>query len=141
MTLLDTMVVVYARTPDSPFHQWAKEQIAGAVAGGGAAINAVTLAELCAEDGVDASSLLQNVLDIGIHVLDLPASAAARCGEAYRAYRKQRKKESGRDTPRMPLPDFFIGAHAEVMGWELATNDQQRFRNYFHVKLSTPRAR
>jgi predicted nucleic acid-binding protein len=138
MTLLDTMVVVYARTPDSPFHQWAKEQIAGAVAGSGAAINAVTLAELCAEDGVDSPSLLQNITDIGVHVLDVPASAATRCGEAYRNYRKQRKQESGKDSPKMPLPDFFIGAHAEIMGWELATNDPQRFRKYFNLKLATP---
>lgn len=138
MTLLDTMVVVYARTPDSPFHEWAKEQIAGAVAGGGAAINAVTLGELCAEDGVDSPGLLQNVHDIGIHVLDLPAGAAARCGEAYRFYRKQRKQEAGKGASKMPLPDFFIGAHAEVMGWELATNDPQRYRKYFNLKLITP---
>jgi hypothetical protein len=24
----------------------------------------------------------------------------------------------------MPLPDFFIGAHAKIMGWDLATADR-----------------
>ena len=31
----------------------------------------------------------------------------------------------------MPLPDFLIGAHAELMGWELATRDVEHFRIYF----------
>ncbi len=135
------MVIVYARDEDSPWNAWATDQIAEAVTRGGAGINAVSLAELCAEEGVEAAVVARKIAEIGVEVLDVPTSAAARCGEAYRAYRKQRKKESGKDSPKMPLPDFFIGAHAEVMGWELATNDPQRFRNYFNVKLTTPRAR
>ena len=138
MTLLDTMVVVYARTPDSPFHEWAKEQIAGAVTGSGAAINAVTLAELCVEEGMEAAEVAHHIAGFGIEVFDVPASAAARCGEAYRNYRRQRKRDSGKDSPKVPLPDFFIGAHAEIMGWELATNDPRRFQNYFSLKLVMP---
>jgi predicted nucleic acid-binding protein len=39
----------------------------------------------------------------------------------------------------MPLPDFFIGAHAEVMGWPPATADEGRFRTSFpSVTLETP---
>jgi hypothetical protein len=39
----------------------------------------------------------------------------------------------------MPLPDFFIGAHALIMGWELATADQGRFQVCFPtVKLKMP---
>lgn len=36
--------------PDSPFCHWARETIAEAVAGDGAAINAVSLAEICVGD-------------------------------------------------------------------------------------------
>jgi len=37
------------------------------------------------------------------------------------------------------LPDCFIGAHAEVMGYSLATADASRFRTYFpKVPLITP---
>jgi len=139
MKLFDTMLLVYARAPGSPFHRWAKEQIALAVVGEGAAISAVTLAELCAETGVDSESVIRRVHEIGVHVLDVPATAAAGCGEAYRKYRKKRRRESGKDSPKMPLLDFFIGAHAEAMDWELVTNDAQRFRNYFpEVKLILP---
>ena len=39
MTLFDTSVVIDARDTDSPFHEWAKPQIARAVAADGAAVN------------------------------------------------------------------------------------------------------
>lgn len=139
MILLDTMVIVYARTPQSPFHDWAVEQIASAVIAEGAGVNAVSLAELCAEDGADASAIARAVNNFGVHVLDIPAGAAKLCGEAYRSYRYKRKTESGKDAPKTPLPDFFIGAHAEMMNWQVATNDPQRFRSHFpKLKLITP---
>lgn len=140
MTLLDTMVIVYARTPDSPFHEWAIDVIAAAVIGEGAAVSAVSCAELCAEDGVDPEAVVRAINDFGIHILDFPASAAGVGGLAYRAYRHKRKAESHKDAPKIPLPDFLIGAHAEVYGWSLATNDAQRFRAYFPtLKLVTPK--
>ena len=40
MILFDTSVIIDARDPDSPWHSWAKEQIADAVAGDGAGVNA-----------------------------------------------------------------------------------------------------
>ena len=45
MILFDTSVIIDARDPDSPFHDWAKERIAEAVAGEGAAASTITVAE------------------------------------------------------------------------------------------------
>jgi hypothetical protein len=74
-----------------------------------------------------------------IELLDVPAAAALVCARAYAAYRRRRTAESGKDSPRTPLPDFFVGAHAEIMDWCVATADPQRFTTYFpSVDLATP---
>jgi predicted nucleic acid-binding protein len=139
MILLDTMVVVYARQSNSPFHDWAIERISEAVITEGASISAVSLAQLCAEEGVDSADVLRALNGFGIDVIDVSAKAAGACGEAYRAYRRKRKSRSGKDSPKIPLPDFFIGAQAQANGWTLVTNDPQRFRSYFpKIRLVTP---
>jgi hypothetical protein len=48
--LLDTNVIIDALDSGSAHHAWAAKQIVKAVSGDGAAVNAVTVAELCAGD-------------------------------------------------------------------------------------------
>ena len=108
------------------------------VVGDGAAINSITLAELYAgpERG---QSIEEDMNQSGIVILDLPLRAAAICGHAYRRYRLARRKSGGGTAPTIPLPDFFIGAHAELMGWSLATRDTEHYQRYFpKVKLIEP---
>ena len=138
MLLLDTNVLIYASDPGSPHRPWARRSIAEAVAGKGAAINAICLAELCVGDA-EPDSVADRIRSWGVEVLDIPAAAAAVSARAYVAYRRRRKADSGKDAPLLPLPDFFIGAHAEVMDWTLATADDDRYRIYFpRVRLLTP---
>ena len=138
MILLDTNVLIYAFDPDSPFCDWAKETIADAVAGNGAAINAVSLAEICVGDA-DPPTAADRIRSWGVEILDVPVAAADECAKAYRRYRQRRVSQSDVPVPIMPLPDFFIGAHAKIMGWELATADQGRFHTYFpSVSLKMP---
>jgi predicted nucleic acid-binding protein len=136
--LLDTNVLIYASTPRSPFLGWAREVIAEGVSGEGAATSAVSIAEICVGDA-EPETVAERVRSWGVVVLDVPAAAAEPCGRAYRLYRERRRSESDRDAPLLPLPDFFIGAHAEIMGWPIATADEGRFRTYFpSVALKTP---
>jgi predicted nucleic acid-binding protein len=138
MILLDTNVLIFAFDADSPFCQWARETIANAVAGDGAAINAVSLAEICVGDS-DPSTVADRIRSWGTEILDVPAVAADVCATAYLEYRKRRMSQSDSPAPMMPLPDFFIGAHAKIMGWELATADRGRFHTYFpSVSLRMP---
>ncbi len=138
MILLDTNVPIYAFDSDSPFRWWAQETIADAVAGDGAAINAVSLAEICVGDA-DPPTVADRIRSWGVEVLDVPTAAAEMCAQAYRRYRERRAPQPDSPAPVMPLPDFFIGAHAEIMGWELATADQGRFQAYFpSVSLKMP---
>jgi predicted nucleic acid-binding protein len=64
---------------------------------------------------------------------ELPYEAAFLAGKAYQAYRKNRGEK------RSPLPDFFIGAHAAIKGYDLLTRDPARYRTYFpSVRLIAP---
>jgi len=136
--LLDTNVLIYTSDERSKYCRWACRTIAESVAGGGAAVNAVSVAEVCVGDA-EPQTVADRIRSWGVAVLDVPAAASEVCACAYLAYRTRRKSESGKDAPAVPLPDFFIGAHAQVMGWRLATADEDRFRNYFpSVSLKTP---
>ncbi len=138
MILLDTNILIYASDPSSIYSVWARETIAKAVDTDGASIDAVSLAEVCVGDEFP-EAVADNIRSWGIEILDSPAAAAVVCAKAYRAYRKRRLSQSQKDSPTVPLPDFFIGAHSQIMGWSLATADVGRFKTYFpSIKLITP---
>jgi predicted nucleic acid-binding protein len=138
MILLDTNVLIYASDGESRHCRWARRIIAEGVSGPGAVVNAVSLAEVCVGDA-EPKTVADRIRSWGVAVLDAPAAASEVCARAYLIYRIRRKAESGKDAPAMPLPDFFIGAHAEIMGWSLATADESRFKTYFPaVTLRTP---
>lgn len=75
MILLDTNVLIYAFESDSAFYGWARETIIDAVTGDGAAINAVSLAEICVGDA-DPSTVADRIRSWGVEILDVPAAAA-----------------------------------------------------------------
>lgn len=138
MILLDTNVLIYAAQSDSQFCTWARETIARAVSQDGAAINAVSLAEICV-GAVKPETVADRIRSWGVEILDVPVAAAEVCATAYQLYRKRRKAMSGKWPSTVPLPDFFIGAQAQIMGWPLATADEGRFKSYFPaVILRTP---
>lgn len=138
MILLDTNVLIYASTPGAPLRRWAQDVIAEGVSGIGAGTSVVSIAEVCV-GAEDPAAVATTVRAWGVTILDLPSAAAEPCARAYWRYRARRRAETGRDGPGMPLPDFFIGAHAEIMGWAIATADEGRFRTYFpSVRLETP---
>jgi predicted nucleic acid-binding protein len=138
MTLLDTNVLICAFDVDSPYCQWARDAIAEVVASDGAAIDAVSLAEICVGDA-DPPTVADRIRSWGVEILDVPAAAADVCAKAFIRCRKRRMSQSDMPVSAMPLPHFFIGAHAKIMGWELATADRGRFHTYFpSVSLKLP---
>ena len=140
MILIDSNIVIDAHDRLSPFRSSSTALIAEAVERDGAAINAIVLAELCV--GQEHPRTLEGELrSEGLLVFDFPVAAAPICGAAYARYRSARRRSGGGRASSIPLPDFFIGAHAELMGWPLATRDTERYRRYFpNVKLIEPRS-
>jgi hypothetical protein len=137
--LLDTNVVIDAQNEAARFYTWSKKVITEGLSTVGVGINAITLAELCSAEGVDSEKLQSELHSADIAIIDLPARAAAICGRAYRQYGLARMRSAGGKASSVPLPDFFIGAHAELMGWKLATRDIERYRTYFPaVELIEP---
>ena len=139
MTLFDTSVVIDARDADSPWHEWAKEQIAGA-----GAVEAPSSTPSSSPKRRAALSnvneLLEDLERMGLSFAALPVSAAIPASEAYALYRSRLKGHGKPPPSKIPLGDFFIGAHAAAEGMRLVTRDPDRIRTYFPaVKLNYPK--
>ena len=93
------------------------------------AINPIIYGEVSV--GFSRIEELERVLPTAIFKrLPIPPEAAFLAGKAFLTY----KKRDGRR--RSPLPDFYIGAHASVLGIPLISRDVKRFRSYFpNLKL------
>lgn len=133
MVLVDTNVLLDIATQDAKWFDWSMAQLVPLINFREAAINPVIYAEL-APLYRNARELDLNLIPPGnFRRLQLPYSAGFPASRAFQAYRKA----GGQRTS--PLPDFFIGAHAEAENLVLLTRDPTRYRTYFpKVKLICP---
>ena len=133
MVLIDTNVLLDIATRDPLWFVWSVSQLASVINTGEAAINPIIYAEL-APAYRSVSDLDSHLLPVSeIKRLPLPYSACFPAARAFTAYRKAGGSRSS------PLPDFFIGAHAEEEGYRLLTRDVARYRTYFPtVQLICP---
>ena len=70
---------------------------------------------------------------LGFIIKPIPRAALFLAGKAFLQYRKRQGQKGN------VLPDFFIGAHAAVSGYQLITRDRGRFSTYFPgVELIMP---
>ena len=129
MTLFDTSVIIDARDPQSAFHEWARQRIADAM-DHGAVINTVALAEASVRVA-DREQFAGQLEEIGFILLPLPLSAAAPAAAAYALYLDRLKAENKEPRSKIPLGDFFIGAHAQAENMKLVTRDPARVATYF----------
>jgi predicted nucleic acid-binding protein len=123
MVLVDANVLLDIITADPQWFEWSAQRMERAQTKG-LAINPVIYAEVAA--GFRKQEELDVTLEpADIERLPLPYEAAFRAGRAFMEYRRRGGNR------RSPLPDFFIGAHAEVAGLTLLTRDATRYRTYF----------
>ena len=130
--LVDSNVLIDLSLPGSEQHRWAVERIRELSITRSARINPLIYAEVSA--GFADEQTLDRFLQRAAVVREVLPYAAA--FPAMRAFRENRKRGGKRTSP---LPDFYIGAHAEAAGHTLLTRDAARFRTYFpEVELVTP---
>lgn len=135
MVLVDSNVLLDIFTADSEWCAWSQSALANALLEEPVAINPLIYAEVSV--AFKQVAQLDTVLSrLRIQRVDLPWEAAHLAGQAFLKYRKKGGVKTS------PLPDFYIGAHAQSAGLPLLTRDASRYRTYFpQVTLITPRMR
>jgi hypothetical protein len=131
-TLVDANVLLDVFTADPRWVDWSKNQLRSALAAGEVALNPIIYAEVSLAFAHE-QELDSELRRLGIAKLLLPYGAAFPAARAFTRYRKDGGER------RSTLPDFYVGAHAQLDGLRLLTRDARRYRTYFpEVVLSAP---
>ena len=132
MTLVDTNVLIDVLSDDPNWRAWSVNRLEQRSSQGPLFINDVIYAELSSRFSTE-DLLDRKVSELNVVLQRMPKHALFLAGHAYERYRRTGGTRSG------VLPDFFIGAHAQVTRWPLLTRDVRRYRIYFpDVELITP---
>jgi predicted nucleic acid-binding protein len=131
MILVDSCVLIDVFDGDERWSQWSLAALNDCKAEG-LKINAVIYAEV-APSFKSALQFDQTLAQLNLMYSDISAVAAWRAAQAYAQYRDNKGLQ------KMILPDFYIGAQAEVMKWTVLTRDTARIKTYFPaVRLIAP---
>ncbi len=122
--LVDSNVLLDIITEDKRWYEWSAETLERYADENILAINPVIYVEVSI--GFERIEDMEAALPES-YIVRLPISteAAFLAGKCFLLYRKRGGQR------RSPLPDFFIGAHASVLGAALITRDAARYRTYF----------
>lgn len=122
--LVDSNVLLDVFTIDPRWAHWSADQLALALEAGPVLINQVIYAEVSRRfssiEALDAELSTNRFVRANV-----PWPAAFLAARAHQAYRARG------GTRTSTLPDFFIGAHAAVLGLRLLTRDAARYWTYF----------
>jgi len=130
--LVDTNVLLDLVTDDPVWAEWSQLQLRAAAATDALAINEAVFAELSVRYAVieQVETMLARV---HATLLPTPKPALFLAGKAFQRYRAAGGIRTG------VLPDFFLGAHAQITDSLLLTRDLSRYRTYFPlVELISP---
>jgi predicted nucleic acid-binding protein len=130
--LVDSNVILDLITEDERWAEWSARTLVQAADRTRVIINPIVYAEVSVRfsriEDLEAA-LPKDMIDREA----LPYEAAFLAAKVFQRYRKKGGKRTS------TLPDFFIGAHASVAGYELLTRDTRHYRTYFpKLTLITP---
>lgn len=130
--LVDTNIWVDCIDVKSPWHDWAVDRLQACSELLTLHVNLIIYTELLVPgpdvDALDALLDVYNTLRT-----PLPWACAALTARAFAQYRRQCGSK------QLPMPDFYIGAHAAVANFCVVTRDPSGYRSYFpRLKLISP---
>ena len=131
MIFVDSCVLIDIFNDDDEWKTWSIAQVSQALPRG-LCINAVIYAEVSGSFATqqDVSAAIKRGR---LEIKEIPMDAAYLAADAFKRYRRNKGQF------KTALPDFFIGAHAQVLSHPILTRDPQRFATYFpNVELITP---
>jgi predicted nucleic acid-binding protein len=132
VTLVDTNVLIDVLANDRIWRAWSIAMLARQSGLGALVITDVTYSEL-SPPFASAQSLDAAIAVLGVVLQRIPRLALFIAGRTFERYQRR-----GGVRPNV-LADFFIGAHAQVLGCPVLTRDVRRYRTYFpDVELITP---
>jgi hypothetical protein len=120
--LVDTNVISDVIHHDPVWAPWSSAQLIQNA--GDLVVNPIVFAELCCR-ATSASEVDHILRTLRLKHEELSQDALFLAAQAFIAYRRQGGSKSA------PLPDFFIGAHAQATGYALLTRDKGRYQTYF----------
>lgn len=124
MVLVDTNVLLDVVEDHPQWADWSQQQLEAAALNHQLVINAVVYAELSI--GFRRIEEVEAVLtETQILLEEIPREALFLAGKVFQRYKARGGTRTG------VLPDFFIGAHAAVLGVPLLTRDARQYAGYF----------
>jgi predicted nucleic acid-binding protein len=131
MIFVDSCVLIDIFNDDAQWKSWSIAQVSQALPRG-LCINAVVYAEVSGSFATqqDVSAAIKRGR---LEIKEITMEAAYLAADAFKRYRLNKGQF------KTALPDFFIGAHAQVLSCPLLTRDPKRFATYFpNIELITP---
>jgi predicted nucleic acid-binding protein len=122
--LIDSCIVTDLADPESTWFEWSSSTLERLDPTNTMVINPIIYAE-CSIGFARIEEVESLFETLGFMMKPIPREALFLAGKAFLQY-KRRKGEKGN-----VLPDFFIGAHAAVSGYQLISRDKGRFSTYF----------
>lgn len=131
-TLVDSNVILDVLTEDLRWHRWSAQTLARCADDGALLINPIVYAEVSIR--FERIEDLEEAIAPGLFERSpLPWEAAFLAGKCFLEYKRRGGRKAG------VLPDFYVGAHASVLGIALLTRDARPYRSYFpRLRLIAP---
>lgn len=130
---VDACVLLDIFNDDTRFCDWSIQTLSALAKNHQLVINPIVFTEVSLN--FERYETLANVLArMNIEVLEIPLQAAFNVSRVFKQYKKNKGEK------KSPMPDFYIGAHAQFLGIAIITRDTARFKTYYQdVALISPK--